>query len=186
MNGWEAEPVSYRTAASSAIRRDASYILLGLGANLGDPPAQLAAALRALRSCVRIDVISSLYRSAAVGGPPQPDYLNLVCAGRTALEPLPLLRETQQIERDLGRVATVRNGPRVIDIDLLAHGDRAIDTPRLTLPHPRLAERGFVLLPLVEVAPEWRHPRLELSARELLDALESPGRVERWDPPPRV
>jgi 2-amino-4-hydroxy-6-hydroxymethyldihydropteridine diphosphokinase len=180
VNGWEAEPVSYRTAASSAIRRNASYVALGLGANLGDPPAQLAAALRALRGRVRVDTVSSLYRSAAVGGPPQPDYLNLVCVGRTMLDPLSLLEETQRIEREIGREPTVRDGPRVIDVDLLAYGARIIDTPRLTLPHPRLAERTFVLRPLVEIAPEWRHPSSGLTARELLERLDVSGWIERW------
>lgn len=161
-------------------------MLLGLGANLGDPPAQLAATLRALQSCVRSDAVSSLYRSAAVGGPPQPDYLNLACVGRTMLEPLSLLDEAQRIEREIGRVATGQNGPRVIDIDLLAYGARIIDTPRLIVPHPRMTERGFVLLSLVEIAPEWRHPRLGMTARELLERLGSPGRVKWWGPPPRV
>lgn len=161
-------------------------LVLGLGANLGDPPAQLAAALRALRACVEIEVVSSIYRSAPVGGPPQPDFLNLVCLARTRLDPAAVLRETQRIEHELGRVRSVPNAPRVIDVDILSHGDLLLQTAELTLPHPRLTERAFVLVPLVEIAPEWRHPRLGLTARELLARLDLLERVERWGPPPRV
>jgi 2-amino-4-hydroxy-6-hydroxymethyldihydropteridine diphosphokinase len=114
------------------------------------------------------------------------DYLNLVCVGSTSLEPLSLLHEAQRIEREIGRVRTVPNAPRDIDIDILSYGDLLLDTPELILPHPRLAERAFVLVPLAEVAPEWRHPRGELTASEMLARLDAPGRVERWGPPPRV
>ena len=157
-------------------------VLLGLGANLGHPPAQLARAVRLLRPHVAIDAISSVYRSEPVGHAEQPDFHNLVLAGRTALEPAALLRTAQEIEEAMGRRRTFRDAPRSIDIDLLAYGDRVMRTLALTLPHPRLHLRGFVLHPLVEVAPEWTHPVLGRTARQLLSSATGLERVERMGP----
>ena len=154
-------------------------VLLGLGANRGDPPAQLAAALRALAPAVRIDAVSSLYRSAPVGFAGQPDFYNAVALGRTELQPRPLLQALQRVEAELGRRRTFPGAPRVIDLDLLAHGGCVMRTAALTLPHPRLHLRGFVLHPLAEVAPEWRHPVMGKTARELLSAAGPLERVER-------
>ena len=157
-------------------------VLLGLGANLGDPVAQLARAVDLLGAHVEIVRISSLYRTQPVGHAQQPDFLNLVVAGRTALPPAELLAATQEIEEVLGRRRSFRNAPRIIDIDLLAYGDRVMRTLALTLPHPRLHLRGFVLHPLAEVAPAWRHPVLEHTAEALLANLARPERVERLGP----
>lgn len=154
-------------------------VLLGLGANLGDPPAQLARAVRALQGAVRVTAVSSVWRTEPVGYADQPDFHNLVIRGWTALPPLELLRAAQAVEEALGRVRTFANAPRVMDVDLLAYGDRVMRTEALVLPHPRLHLRGFVLHPLAEVAPEWRHPVLGRTARELLSQAESLERVER-------
>lgn len=154
-------------------------MLIGLGANLGDPPAQLARAVELLAGVVEVERVSSLYRSEPVGHPGQPDFLNMAVAGRTGLEPLPLLRALQGIESALGRVRSFRNAPRPLDLDLLAYGQVVLAGPELTLPHPRLHLRGFVLHPLAEVAPEWLHPVLGGTARELLSAVRFPERVER-------
>jgi 2-amino-4-hydroxy-6-hydroxymethyldihydropteridine diphosphokinase len=154
-------------------------VLLGLGANLGDPVAQLRKAVEALAPAVRIDGVSSVYRTEPVGYADQPDFYNLVVRGSTALAPLELLAAAQGVEEALGRRRSFPNAPRTIDVDLLAYGDRVMRTEALTLPHPRLHLRGFVLHPLAEVAPEWRHPVLLRTARELLSSLDAPERVER-------
>ena len=154
-------------------------VILGLGANVGRPLEQLAAAVRALAGAVCVEALSSVYRTEPVGRGGQPDFFNMVAVGRTALAPDELLRATQEVEARLGRVRTVRNGPRPIDVDLLGFGDWRIDTPSLTVPHPRIATRGFVLYPLAEVAPEWRHPVLGKTARELLRSAGPLERVEK-------
>jgi 2-amino-4-hydroxy-6-hydroxymethyldihydropteridine diphosphokinase len=154
-------------------------VLLGLGANLGEPPKQLAAAVARLRALVEDVRVSSIYRTEPVGHRDQPDFYNLVLRGWTRVPPEALLREMLEIERDLGRERTFANAPRTIDIDLLAYGDVVMRTPALTLPHPGIAHRGFVLHPLAEVAPEWVHPVLRQTARELLFAAGPLERVER-------
>lgn len=157
-------------------------VLLGLGANEGDPVAQLAAAVEGLSRVVRIGGVSSLYRSEPVGFAAQPDFYNLVVHGWTGLDPAELLGAAQEIERALGRRRSFANGPRTIDVDLLAFGERVMRTEALTLPHPRLHLRGFVLHPLAEVAPGWRHPVLLRTARELLSQADALERVKRVGP----
>jgi len=161
------------------MRREGVRVLLGLGANLGDAHAQLAGAVRRLEEVVHVDAVSSVYRTEPVGFRDQPEFLNLVVAARCTLRPEALLDAAQAIEAGLGRVRTFANAPRTIDIDLLAFGDQVIRTDRLTVPHPRMAERGFVLHPLAEVAPEWRHPVLGATARELLQRAVKLERVHR-------
>jgi 2-amino-4-hydroxy-6-hydroxymethyldihydropteridine diphosphokinase len=154
-------------------------VLLGLGANEGDPVAQLSTAVQALSHVVRIGAVSSVYRSEPVGFAAQPDFYNVVVRGWTALGPLALLRAAQGVEEALGRRRTFRDAPRPIDVDILAYGGRVMRTDDLMLPHPRLHLRGFVLHPLVEVAPEWPHPVLLKTARELLSMAAALERVER-------
>lgn len=127
---------------------------VGLGANLGDARLTLQAALDALAVLpdTRLVAVSSLYRSAPIDSS-GPDYLNAVAALDTALEPHALLSALQAIEQVHGRERPYRNAPRTLDLDLLLHGDTCLDTPTLTLPHPRLHQRAFVLLPLAEIAP---------------------------------
>jgi 2-amino-4-hydroxy-6-hydroxymethyldihydropteridine diphosphokinase len=155
-------------------------VLLGLGANLGDPRRQLAQAVARIRALLDDVRVSSVYRTEPVGHREQPDFHNLVVGGWTTLQPEALLRALLAIEDDLGRARSFPNAPRTIDIDLLAYGDVVMRTAALTLPHPRMAERGFVLHPLAEIAPEWVHPQLGRTARELLSAAaQSLERVER-------
>ena len=126
---------------------------VGMGANLGEPRAQLLAAWDALGRIEDTQAIarSSLYRSAPIGYADQPAFLNCVAKLETALPAHGLLAQLQQIERDLGRVRSFRNAPRTIDLDLLLYGSETMDTPGLTLPHPRMHERAFVLVPLLEL-----------------------------------
>ncbi|HEX8243484.1 MAG TPA: 2-amino-4-hydroxy-6-hydroxymethyldihydropteridine diphosphokinase [Longimicrobium sp.] len=154
-------------------------VLLGLGANLGDPRLQLARAVEEIRGFVSGVRASSIYRTEPVGHREQPDFYNQVVRGVTTLEPEALLDRILAVEREMGRERTFRNAPRVIDIDILAYGSVVMEGPRLTLPHPGIPTRGFVLHPLAELAPEWVHPELRKTARELLSAARSLERVEK-------
>jgi 2-amino-4-hydroxy-6-hydroxymethyldihydropteridine diphosphokinase len=155
-------------------------VLLGLGANLGEPLLQLRRAVERLGEILAVQAVSSVYRTEPVGLREQPDFFNLVVRGRARLGPLRTMREILRLEAELGRERSAPNAPRTIDIDLLAHGDRTRAGAELVLPHPRLHERAFVLVPLREVAPDWVHPRLGLSAEELLRRAGPQPRVERW------
>ena len=130
-------------------------VLLGLGGNLGDPAAAITAALARLDAeGVRIRARSSLYRTAPWGVAGQPDFVNACAAAETALAPRALLERIHAVEAALGRERRERWGPRIVDIDVLDYDGLALDEPGLTLPHPRLTERAFVLVPLAEIAPE--------------------------------
>lgn len=166
-------------------------ILIGLGANLpsprhGPPEATLEAALRALQAAgVRTLRRSRWYRSAPLPAAAQPDYINGVALVDTELAPSPLLALLHEVERELGRVRAERWGPRVIDLDLLAYDD-VVSQPECgseapVLPHPRLHERAFVLRPLAEVAPAWRHPLLGRSVAEMIAALPGDQIAEPLD-----
>jgi 2-amino-4-hydroxy-6-hydroxymethyldihydropteridine diphosphokinase len=155
----------------------AEFGLIGLGSNLGAPADQLRSARRDLESCGRVTAASRIYRTAPVGGPPgQPDYLNAVIVlapGPGFDDPRALLSALLEIERRHGRSRRVRWEARTLDLDLLAFGGRVIDEPGLVLPHPRLDARAFVLAPLCEVMPHWRHP---VSGRRACERLaELPG-----------
>lgn len=151
-----------------------SQVAIGLGSNLGDRLGYLTEAVRRLSAFVGETRMSALYETEPVGHADQPPYLNAVVVGITNLEPFALLRELQQIETALGRVRSFVNAPRTIDLDLLLYDDVVRDTPQLTLPHPRLHERFFVLVPLAALVPTWRHPSLGQTIRELLTSLGAP------------
>ncbi len=150
--------------------------LIGLGANLGDPLGALRRARGQLGALGELTAASRLYRTEAVGGPPgQPPYLNAAAELKTDLAPHELMAALLDLERRAGRVRSERWGPRTLDLDLLAYDDLKLDMPGLSLPHPRLFERAFVLAPLGEVAPEWRHPVTGQSVREALARLDRSG-----------
>jgi len=129
---------------------------IALGSNLGERAALLRGALAALRCAgdVRVVAESAVYETSPVGGPAQPDYLNMVVAVETSLGPKALLERCLAVEAEHGRVRRERWGARTLDLDLLSYGAETRQTEQLTLPHPRMAERAFVLVPLAEVAPE--------------------------------
>jgi 2-amino-4-hydroxy-6-hydroxymethyldihydropteridine diphosphokinase len=141
---------------------------VALGSNLDDPSGQVLRAMDELEalSGTRVRRRSSLYRTAPVGEPDQPDFINAVVQIETALDPLELLAALLAIERRHGRVRNSRNAPRTLDLDLLLYDDRTMDAPGLQLPHPRMHERAFVLLPLAEIAPD-----LSIPGRGLVAAL---------------
>lgn len=130
---------------------------LGLGSNLGDRFAHLQFAVDGLASSsgVTVVAVSPVYETAPVGGPPQPAYLNAVAAVDTTLSARQLLEAAQRLESVARRVRRERWGPRTLDVDVLLVGDERVDEPDLVVPHPRMAERAFVLVPLADLAPEW-------------------------------
>lgn len=150
-----------------------AVIYLALGTNLGNRAANLRRALDALRRSFTVEVASPCYETEPAYVLDQPRFYNLVCRATTTLTPLDVLRALKLIEKDLGRLVTVRYGPREIDLDLLFYGDLILDLPELTVPHPRLQERAFVLVPLADIAPELLHPKLGLTISALRDKLET-------------
>jgi 2-amino-4-hydroxy-6-hydroxymethyldihydropteridine diphosphokinase len=150
-------------------------ILIGLGANLssraGAPAATLRAALGTLaQRDVAVENVSSFYRSAAWPDPQDPEFVNAVASVSTELSPAELLACLKDIERSYGRATTERNAPRPLDLDILDYDGMVENGPPM-LPHPHLNERGFVLIPLRDVAPRWRHPVSGLSVMALIEAL---------------
>lgn len=157
-------------------------VAVGLGSNLGDREEHLCSGLRELEGLLSGLARSGVYETAPVGGPPQPPYLNLCCTGWTDREPRALLSALESIERRCGRrPSPLRNAPRVLDLDLLLYGDAVVREPELRVPHPRLAERAFVLIPLAEIAAGWRHPEAGRTVGELARAVERDG-VESYEP----
>jgi 2-amino-4-hydroxy-6-hydroxymethyldihydropteridine diphosphokinase len=146
-------------------------IWLGLGANLGDRAASLATALALLVPDCGPFRCSPVYETPPWGDLDQPPFLNQVVRGQTRLDRHALLRLVKRVEREVGRVPTRRWGPRVVDVDVLAYGDLVAADAEIEVPHPRLHERAFVLVPLAALDPQWRHPRLGATASELLAAL---------------
>ncbi|MBQ6669228.1 MAG: 2-amino-4-hydroxy-6-hydroxymethyldihydropteridine diphosphokinase [Deltaproteobacteria bacterium] len=157
-------------------------LLLALGSNLGARKDILSGACAALERCgIPLLRRSHLFETAPVGGPTgQPPYLNAALAAETVLTPLELLGTCQRIEALFGRERRERWGARTLDIDILAYDELLAETARLTLPHPRLHERAFVLAPLLEVAPDWRHPRLGKTTRQLWEELPERSTPGAW------
>ncbi len=163
-------------------------LLVALGSNLpgADGRSSLEMchwAIRRLAShpSLTLQATSAWYRTAPVPASSQPDYINGVVRLSGSIDPEVLLELLHVIESEAGRIRTVPNAARVLDLDLLAAGSQIIDGPGLVLPHPRLTERAFVLYPLCDVAPSWRHPQLGRTALELRDALPQ-QRIERLVP----
>ena len=158
-------------------------VFVGLGSNLGDREAYLRFALSRMGGLARIRRTSSIYETQPWGREDQPDFLNAVCAIEPILaDPEGCFRELKQIEQDAGRSTRERWGPRELDLDLLFWGGDMISTDTLSVPHPRIAERRFVLVPLFEIAPDLMHPINGLTVRQMLESCPDPGRVQLWGP----
>ena len=156
-------------------------VYLGLGSNMGNRQGNLDRALDLLSQRLRAGQVSSVYDTEPVGNISQPRFLNLVCQVYTRLAPLELLALAKGVELKLGRAPGTSNAPRPIDIDILFYGDQVVATPELVIPHPRLAERAFVLIPLAEIAPDLVHPVSGKTIRDLLQGVTETQGVLRWE-----
>lgn len=157
-----------------------SEAYLGLGSNLGDRQANIQRGIALLAQVAASVAASSLYETVPQGFGAQPAFLNAVCRIWTPLDPFALLAHIQQAEAAAGRRRTFANAPRTLDVDILLYGRLVLQAPGLTIPHPRMAERAFVLVPLAELAPGLVHPVLKTTVRELLQRLPDRADVRRW------
>jgi 2-amino-4-hydroxy-6-hydroxymethyldihydropteridine diphosphokinase len=149
----------------------AHRIYLGLGTNLGDRLKNLHAAVDSLSPTVKVLRTSAIYETQPWGYIDQPSFLNMAVEGDTEIDPGELLASLKQIEVNLGREVTFRYGPRLIDLDILFYDQLVLDLPHLKIPHPHLAERAFVLIPLMDLAPDLKHPVLQVTISELAARL---------------
>lgn len=154
-------------------------VYLALGSNVGKRAAHLQTALAGMPPKVRPLVQSPIYETPPWGYTEQPAFLNMVIQAETELPPLELLKFLKDLEVEVGRTPSFRYGPRQIDLDILFYDDLVLETPELSLPHPRLHERAFVLVPLADVAPNLRHPLLNQTIAEMLSRANSAG-IVRW------
>ena len=156
---------------------------LGLGSNLGEREEHLRGGVRLLCNSLKLIRLSSVYETEPWGYTDQPPFLNLVCEMETDQTSHQVLKAAKEVERRVGRSPTFRYGPRVLDIDLLLYDDQMISTASLTVPHPGMAERAFVLVPLAEIASTQVHPVIGLSVGELLAQAPGVDGVHLWGPP---
>jgi 2-amino-4-hydroxy-6-hydroxymethyldihydropteridine diphosphokinase len=169
-------------------------VYLGLGSNLGQREANLARAILLLGQPFdsaqdrRVELlrVSSIYETAPWGYTEQPPFLNCVVEAETTLPPPLLLQAVQELEKAMGRKPGFQYGPRLIDVDILLYGSLTIDQPDLQIPHPRIPQRAFVLIPLAELAAIMVHPTLRLPIAELARRVEGKEGVKPWGPPPTI
>ena len=154
-----------------------SKAAIGLGSNLGESLATLENAIQSLNQTTGITLInhSDWYRTKPVGGPPQPDYVNACALLKVELDPHKLLETLLEIEQKFGRERKERWGARTLDLDLILYDDLILDTPNLQIPHPRMSERAFVLVPLAEIAPNWIEPVSGKIINQLLKEVDCSG-----------
>jgi 2-amino-4-hydroxy-6-hydroxymethyldihydropteridine diphosphokinase len=154
-------------------------VYLALGSNLGDRLANLKQAIAALTPQMDVKAKSQVYETPPWGYEDQPKFLNQVIKAKTYLEPEPLLKHLKRLELALGRKESFPNGPRLIDMDILFYDDLVVNSPSIVIPHPRLHERGFVLLPLMDIDPELVHPVSKKSVKEMVSLSNVEG-IEKF------
>ncbi len=152
-------------------------VYLSLGTNMGDRAANLKQAVTSLTPQMTVKKKSEVYETPPWGYTEQDEFLNQVVMATTYLEPEPLLKHLKRLEVALGREATFRYGPRLIDIDILFYDDLVLETPLLTIPHPHVYDRGFVLVPLMDIAPEFVHPVTKIKVSEMIALTNTEGIV---------
>ena len=174
------------TSALEQLNDRAVTAYLGLGSNLGDRMANLGEATALLSDPGVLAVVrtSSIYETAPWGYTKQPDFLNCVVEIETRLPPMTLLKRIQKVEQDIGRLPSWRYGPRLIDVDILLYGDLCLQLsePDLTIPHPMMDQRAFVLIPLAEIAGEALHPEQHRAISDLASTVEEQDGVKFWAP----
>lgn len=156
-------------------------IYLGLGSNLGDRALNLRGALHMLSPAITLDAVSAVYETEPKYLETQPKFLNIACRGQTEMSARAVLTFIKKTEKELGRTETERFGPRIIDIDLLFYGHERINKTDLVVPHSGIAERAFVLFPLADIAPDFVHPVLKSTIRELKEALGASEDVQKTE-----
>ena len=156
-------------------------VYLALGTNLGDRLVNLKQAINSLTPQLELQTKSQVYETPPWGYEAQPKFLNQVIKAKTYLDPEPLLKHLKRLEVALGRKMSFPNGPRLIDLDLLFYDDLIVNQPSLVIPHPRLHERGFVLLPLMDIAPDLVHPVVKKTVREMAAQSDLNG-IEKFAP----
>jgi 2-amino-4-hydroxy-6-hydroxymethyldihydropteridine diphosphokinase len=166
------------------VQNASNIAYIGLGSNLGDRAGNLLMAVRGLiEASLEITKLSSIYETEPVAMEDAPPFLNMVVEVRTGtISPTQMMARMLRIEYLLGRKDKNLNVPRTIDLDLLFYGDQKLSTPFLTLPHPRIHQRNFVLIPMLEIAPEFRHPALRKSISDLVAETDDISLVCRWNP----
>ena len=150
-------------------------VYIALGTNIGDRAENMQQALKKLESIMQVEERSPIYETPPWGLVDQPDFLNQVVRGETELSPVELIKALKEIESEMGRVPTIRYGPRLIDLDLLLYDDLVFETEKLSIPHPRMRGRAFVLVPLADLAPEIIHPVYGETVIEMLAEVDPAG-----------
>ncbi len=156
-------------------------VYIGLGSNLGDRVNYLRDSIQQMGDIINVEKVSRLYVAAPLGYVRHDAFINAAIQGTTELRPMDLLKGLQQIERDMGRLPGVQYGPRPIDLDILFYDSIEMETLNLTIPHPRLAQRAFVLRPLVDIAPKLMHPVLYYTVSELLQDADDANQVKLYE-----